>query len=119
MSYVGWLSISFVLLATASFVYWAVTRIASLIQATLKEMNRTATDRPKTLSALGDAIDALQIAMREIDTKHERTLSLARSNRARITNLQHRGEGTDEAGADEAPAASNQPRLVRLPGRHE
>lgn len=119
MSYVGWLSISFVLLATVSFVSWAAIRIARLIQSTLKLMTGLQTERPKTLSALGDAIDALQIAMREIDTKHERTLSLARSNRARITNLQHRGEGTDEAGADEAPAASNQPRPVRLPGRHE
>lgn len=117
MSYVVWLSVSSVTLAIAWFVYWAATRLINLIQSTLKAMTEMQVDRPATLSALGDQLDALQIAAREIDTKVERALSLGRSNRARITNLQHRGEGEDEAGGDTPPPDLSVPRPIRLPGR--
>ena len=117
MSYAVWLSISFVTLATVSFVYWAASRTASLIQSTIKAATEMQTERPITLSKLGDSLDALQIAMREIDTKAERTLSLARSNRARITNLQHRGEGEIGEPGESPVAPVPQPRAVRLPGR--
>jgi len=116
MSYVVWLSISFVVLATVWFVYWAAKQVTSLIQATIKEMQKQATDRPKTLHALGDAIDALQVHLRELDTAHEGTLSLARGNRAKITNL--RREMGKEAGDDakaHGAAPGNPP--IRLPGR--
>lgn len=116
MSYVELLSVLSVALAVVWFVYSAVSRLTRMIQSTLKGLTEMQVDRPATLSALGDQLDALQIAAREIDTKVERALSLGRSNRARITNLQHRGEGEDEPGGDSSPVPSVS-RPLRLPGR--
>jgi len=116
MLYVAWLSILSVLLATVWFVSWAVKQTASLIQATLREIREAETDRPKTLSALGDAIDALQVDLRTVDTELQGALSLARGNRAKITNL--RREMGKEAGDDQsANGAAPVRQLPRLPGR--
>lgn len=120
MSYVIWLSVSSVVLATVWFVYWAAKQIASLIQSTIKEMQRQATDRPKTLSALGDAIDALQIHLREVDTKVDGCYSLARGNRAKITNLRKEMGKESDGQADQAGEPGATARLSiapRLPGR--
>lgn len=119
MSYVVWLSVSSVALATLWFVYWAARQIASLIQSTIKEMQRQATDRPKTLHALGDAIDALQIHLREVDTKVDGCYSLARGNRAKITNLR-KEMGKESDGPSDQAAEPGSARLTiapRLPGR--
>lgn len=120
MSLVALLSVSFAALATVWFAYWAATRIASLIQSTIKEMTRQATDRPKTLSALGDAIDALQVHLREVDTKVDGCYSLARGNRAKITNLRtemgKESDGASDPGGKPDPAR-RLPAAPRLPGR--
>lgn len=116
MLYVAWFSISSVLLATVWFVSWAVKSTARMIQATLREIREAETDRPKTLSALGDAIDALQVDLRGVDTELQGALSLARGNRAKITNL--RREMGKEAGPDDrASTVGPAPPKIRLPGR--
>lgn len=120
MSYAVWLSLSFVVLATVWFVYWAAKQIASLIQSTIKEMQRQATDRPKTLSALGDALDALQIHLREVDTKVDGVYSLARGNRAKITNLRKEMGKEADGASDQAATPGTAARIAaapRLPGR--
>ena len=116
MFYAALLSISFVVFVIAWLVYLAGVSLPSRIQAIHKELTSLSTSRPKTLSALGDQLDAMQIHLRSVDTKLDTVQSLARSNRTRITNLQHRGEGSEE-GAEETPPPNPAAVVRRLPGR--
>jgi len=116
MFYVALLCVSCVLFALALLGFLAEGRLRRRIQAMHKEIASLSNSRPKTVSALGDSLDALQVVVRGIDTKLETVYSLSRSNRTRITNLQHRGDGA-EPGPDSAPDPALPPSVLRLPGR--
>lgn len=113
------LSLSLVLFALALSLLW----IARAIQAGTKGIQTTlegiaelqSTSPRKAVSALGDELDALGVRIAAVDKDVQTALSLGRSNRSRITNLQHRDFADD---SDEPGEPGQPPRLsIRIPGR--